>query len=267
MTSQTRALRPADEGRLELEAIVAALSAQYAVATGAKQLVRRARLDTFDRRLRAAGLTLEHQTVASGERLVLGRLEGSSTVAVPVMDLRWPALVDDLPTGPVRDAIAPVTGVRALMVSSDERRRVRLLELHNEDGKTVARVELDEPSSAAIAAAPAQLTVLPLRGYDEQARRAARLLVGLGLRAIQPGADRAPNSAAPTAGTDRAVPASVLLTKALSDNLATMCENLPGLLDDVDTEFLHDFRVAVRRTRATLKLGRPQYLQLKVTWV
>src|SRR5665811_995412 len=143
------------------------------------------------------------------------------------------------------------------MVSSDERRRVRLLELHNEDGKTVARVELDEPSSAAIAAAPAQLTVLPLRGYDEQARRAARLLVGLGLRAIQPGADRAPNSAAPTAGTDRAVPASVLLTKALSDNLATMCENLPGLLDDVDTEFLHDFRVAVRRTRATLKLGRP----------
>src|SRR5665811_1424892 len=143
------------------------------------------------------------------------------------------------------------------MVSSDERRRVRLLELHNEDGKTVARVELDEPSSAAIAAAPAQLTVLPLRGYDEQARRAARLLVGLGLRAIQPGADRAPNSAAPTAGTDRAVPASVLLTKALSDNLATMCEDLPGLLDDVDTEFLHDFRVAVRRTRATLKLGRP----------
>ena len=36
-----------------------------------------------------------------------------------------------------------------------------------------------------------------------------------------------------------------------------MDDNLPGLLDDVDTEFLHDFRVAVRRTRSTLKLGRP----------
>jgi len=35
-----------------------------------------------------------------------------------------------------------------------------------------------------------------------------------------------------------------------------MRENLPGLLDDRDTEFLHDFRVAVRRTRSTLKLGR-----------
>jgi CHAD domain-containing protein len=49
----------------------------------------------------------------------------------------------------------------------------------------------------------------------------------------------------------------VLLAAALSDFLLTMRENLPGLLDDVDTEFLHDFRVAVRRTRATLKLGRP----------
>jgi len=255
MTSPTRALQAADKGRLELEAIVAALSAQYAVVTGAKQLVRRARLDTFDRRLRSAGLTLEHQSVASGERLVLGRLDGSSTVAVPVTDLRWPAPANVLPTGPVRDAIAPVTGIRALMVASDERRRVRRLELHNEDGKTVARVELDEPASAA--AASAQLTVRTLRGYDEQARRAARLLVGLGLRAVEHGEDRETSSAPLTAGTDRAEPARVLLTRALSDFLATMRENLPGLLDDVDTEFLHDFRVAVRRTRATLKLGRP----------
>ncbi|MGH3169966.1 MAG: CHAD domain-containing protein, partial [Trebonia sp.] len=38
--------------------------------------------------------------------------------------------------------------------------------------------------------------------------------------------------------------------------------NVPGVLADIDTEFLHDFRVAVRRTRAALKLfggalGRP----------
>ena len=255
MTSPTRALQAADEGRFELEAIVAALSAAYAVEIGAKQLVCRAGLDTFDRRLRAAGLALDHQRSASGERLVLRRLDGSSTLAVPVTDLRWPAPADVLPTGPVRDAIVPVTGIRALMVASDERRRVRRLELHNEDGKTVARVELDEPASPA--AAPAQLTVRMLRGYDEQARRAERLLIGLGLRAVEHGAGREQAAARATASLDRAVPASVLLTMALSDFLEAMRENLPGLLDDVDTEFLHDFRVAVRRTRATLKLGRP----------
>ena len=34
-------------------------------------------------------------------------------------------------------------------------------------------------------------------------------------------------------------------------------DNLPGTIADIDTEFLHDLRVAVRRTRSTLKLGRP----------
>jgi len=55
---------------------------------------------------------------------------------------------------------------------------------------------------------------------------------------------------------DRNAPATLLLATGLKGVLATMRTNLPGLLDDVDTEFLHDFRVAVRRTRSTLKLGR-----------
>jgi CHAD domain len=251
----TRALQAADHGTLELESVVEVLSAQYAVATGRKRLVRRTRLDTFDHRLGAAGLTLEHQIVASGEWLVLGRLDGSSTVAVPMMDLRWPALADSLPQCSVRDAVTSVTGIRALMVASDEKRRLQRLELHNKDGKTVARVELDEPVSAA--GAPAEVSVRSLLGYDEQARRAARLLTGAGLLAVEHGADPLADSVPPTAPGDRDAAATALLTRVLSDFLATMRENLPGLLNDVDTEFLHDFRVAVRRTRATLKLGRP----------
>jgi CHAD domain-containing protein len=253
MTSPPRALQAADEGQLELEAIVAALSARYVVAAGVRQRIRRVQVDTFDRRLRAAGLTLEHQSTASGERLVLGRPDGSSAAAVPVADLRWPAPADLLP-GPVRDVVAAVSGIRALMVASDERRRVRQLELLNEDGKTVARVELDEPASEA--GAPARLTVRTLRGYEEQAQRAVRILAGLGLRPVESTDDRDPSSSKPTAGADRESPATVLLTRALSEFLATMRANLPGLLDDVDTEFLHDFRVSVRRSRATLKLGR-----------
>src|SRR5450631_734441 len=250
-----RALQAADNGTLEVELIVEVLSAQYAVATGRRRLIRRRRLDTFDHRLGAAGLRLEHQIVASGERLVLGRLDGSSTVAAPVRDLRWPALADSLPQCSLRDAVTAVTGIRALLVVSDEKRRVQRLELHNKNGKTVARVELDEPSSAA--GAPAEVWVRALLGYDEQARRAARLLTGAGLLAAEDSVGTLAGTVPPTAPGDRDAAAAALLTRVLNDFLATMRENLPGLLDDVDTEFLHDFRVAVRRTRATLKLGRP----------
>jgi CHAD domain-containing protein len=261
MISPSRPLQAADDGPLELESIVAALSATFAVAAGSKRLVRRRRLETFDGRLRAAGLTLEHRLTPvrdSGEQLVLGRPDGSSTVAVPVRDLRWPAPVAGLPPGPLRDAIAPVVGIRALMVSSDERRRMRRLELRNEDGKIVARVELDEPASlSAVVAEPARLTVRRLRGYDDQAQRAARLLVSLGLRPVELCDRDESGSAAQAPPTSREADARVLLAAALREFLVTMRENLPGLLNDVDTEFLHDFRVAVRRTRATLKLGRP----------
>jgi len=255
MTSSTKAFQSADAGGLDLAAISAALSGQFVVVTGATQLVWHRRVDTFDRRLRAAGLTLDHQSMGRGERLVLGRLDGSSTVTVPFSGQRWPAPATALPSGPVGDAVVLVAGIRSLMLFSEERRRVRPLELKNHDGKTVVRVELDEPASKT--AGPAQLTVRAMRGYDAPARRSGRLLAGIGLRAVVPDAPDVPDAEPPAALTDRHTPARLLLTSALSAYVATMRDNLPGLLDDVDTEFLHDFRVAVRRTRSTLKLGRP----------
>ena len=110
--------------------------------------------------------------MASGERVVVGRSDAVSPLVAPVKDLRWPAHADVLPPGPVRDAVAGVAGIRALMVVSDEKRRMSRLELRNKDGKTVARVELDEPASAG--RPPGRLTVLTLRGYDDEGRRAAR---------------------------------------------------------------------------------------------
>jgi CHAD domain-containing protein len=250
--------RANDGGQLELVSIVTVLSAKFAVATGSQHFVRRRRLDTFDRRLGAAGLTLEHQSVAGvaeGERLALGQPDGTHLVAVLLKSPRWPAFADVLPPGPVHDAIAPVTGIRALMVASDQGRRVRRLDLRNRDAKIVAWVELDEPGSAT--ALPAQVIVHSLRGYDDQARRAGRLLAGLGLVRVQNVQPVPASSAQETSVPDRSVPAALLLHAALTDFFATMGENLTGVLDDVDTEFLHDFRVSVRRTRATLKLGRP----------
>jgi CHAD domain-containing protein len=265
MTSATRALQAAGQGQFEIKALLAALSSQYTVVAGPKEFVRCVRLDTFDGRLRAAGLTLEHQIVALEERLVLGRLDGSSTVVVPVKDLRWPALADVLPHGPARDLIAPVSGIRALMVASDENRRIQRLSLQNRQGKTVARVELDEPASAA--AAPAQLKVHSLRGYDEQARRADLLVEGLGLRITEQGEKRDAVAVSPVFSPHREAPARVHLAAALSDFLVAMRNNLPGLLEDVDSEFLHDFRVAVRRTRSTLKLGRPSLPEvMRLRW-
>src|SRR6478609_7764503 len=134
MTIPVRALRAGDEGRVELATIVSALSARYVVATVSSRLVRCVQLDTFDRRLRRADLTLEHQRTASYARVVVGMSDAAALVGTPAKGQRWPAHADVLPQGPIRDAVAPVAGIRALMVVSDEKRRMVRLDLRNEDG-------------------------------------------------------------------------------------------------------------------------------------
>ena len=78
-----------------------------------------------------------------------------------------------------------VGGIRALMVVSDEKRRMVRLELRNTDAKTVVRVEVDEP--AARGRRPAgRHACSRSAATTSDARRAERILTGLGLRAVDP---------------------------------------------------------------------------------
>ena len=54
---------------------------------------------------------------------------------------------------------------------------------------------------------------------------------------------------------DPTMPARMALAAVLLQLLDTLEANVPGTVRDIDTEFLHDLRVAVRRTRSALKLG------------
>ncbi len=253
MTSPTRAFQGADEGRLDLDAVARALGERYTIVRAPARSVRRRRLDTADRRLRRAGLSLEYETAPRWRRLVLGRADGSQ-VAELVEELHLPALVDVLPAGPVGAEVAAVAGIRALIAVVDERRAWQRWDLNNTEGKTVVRIDTDEPR--ADDGRPAELAIRGLRGYDDHTRRVARLLLGLGLRPVEPTAP-GPTAVAHRVRVDPDAPAIDLVTRALIEFQTAMRANLPGLLDDVDTEFLHEFRVALRRTRTTLRLARP----------
>ena len=115
------------------------------------------------------------------------------------------------------------------------------------------------------AALPPRMAITEVRGYLSQARRAARLV------ALTPGVQPATESVfvdaldaigrrpgdysnkvdAPIMATMPAPQAAAVILLSLLDTIEV---NVPGVLHDTDTEFLHDLRVSVRRTRAALKL-------------
>jgi CHAD domain-containing protein len=218
--------------------------------------------DTFDWALYRRGLAL----VREGSTY---RLEDRRTGAVharqSVARGSVPRTAAGFATGPVRAAIEPVTTVRALLHIAGIRRDGRRWRLLNADAKTVVRVVAERITLARNGEDRPVLggiTLLPLRGYDEEAAEISRALRRAGaettatplLDAALASAGVKPCAYSGKVDVDLApdLTARQAAVRILRHLLRTMRANEPGIRQDIDTEFLHDFRVAIRRTRSAL---------------
>ena len=247
-----RGARPPGSTALDFEALRELLASSFEVSVGQRRLVRRTAFDTFDRRLARADHRLELVAEAGNERLELSHSGQTLANVVAGTWPRWPAMAAALPDGTLKDHVARLAGIRALLVVGEDRRLVRRAELRNEDCKIVVRLDVDESDDGATP--PPMVTVRALRGYQKEADRAWRLVTTLLVPAT--GEPVAPPAESPSV-VDPKAPARALLAAELTHFLEELRDNLPGTIADIDTEFLHDVRVAVRRTRSLLKLGRP----------
>jgi CHAD domain-containing protein len=240
---------------------------------GAARTWRRTWLDTFDWRLYRAGLTLEQSAGRCGADLVLTGRDGETIAAEHLAGgaVKWPCLLTGLPAGPLRERLEPVAGIRALLPVARAVSRVGELRALDGDAKTIARLAVDTMSVTypASATAAARLTLIPVRGYTghadrlEQALRAqpgvgngseTSLVTALSAAGSRPG--ELPGKASGMLLSPE-LPAARALASILTVLLETIEANVPGTLRDIDTEFLHDLRVAVRWTRSALKLCGP----------
>ena len=251
-------------GTAPAEAAQAVLRPAFTLARGRKRSVRRMWLDTFDWRLHRAGLALEQVTGSGGTEIALTG-DGGERIAVQQANGSWPGQLDHIPPGPVRDRLAPVVGVRALSPVARARSVLQELRVLNDDRKTVVRLTVDR-MSVGEGAVPARLVIAPVRGYQDDADDVARAL------AASPGFAPAtlPPSESALAAAGRhpgdysnrvdvrltaSMPAGQAIALVLLRLLDTIEANVDGVVRDLDTEFLHDLRVSVRRTRSALKLA------------
>jgi CHAD domain-containing protein len=229
-------------------------------------------LDTFDWRLRRAGVLLEYAGERRNGRLLLTKDDGTPLAEQPITGWppRRPVLPEQLPPGPVRDALIPMASPRALLPQVKAISTVHVARLLNSDGKTVARLitnraTVSTPTPSVPAKLPPRLAIAEVRGYHAQASKAAALLAAVPraapatenlLAAARHALGLVPPPAGLDAGITASMPAPVAVARLLLRMLDTLELNIDGVLRDLDTEFLHDLRVAVRRTRSAIKLLR-----------
>jgi CHAD domain-containing protein len=251
---------------LDANTVEARLCEQLSLTVEPARQEQRIYYDTFDWRLYGNNTVLEDCPDGRQHVLVLRAMNSGKPLARDRLSTS-PAFIQDLPPGRLRDELAPVLEMRELLPLAKVRVRVRNLRLLNKDDKTVARVLIEEgtlqPRKGARARPLAgRVALLPVRGYHKPATQITQqlealqlepdrqdpMLTALSMAGITPGdySSKLNLHLDPDVRADQAI--RIILHRLLDVMLA----NEAGTRTGTDTEFLHDFRVAVRRTRSAL---------------
>ncbi|GAB4129992.1 MAG: CHAD domain-containing protein [Rhodothalassiaceae bacterium] len=219
-------------------------------------------LDTPDFRLMRGGYMLCAWPRTG--RLELHRLEDESWLAAADCKTA-PRFAEDLPEGPPWSSISELVAPRALLAMLAFEGRIAHHDMRDEEGKLIARPTLETWRVRAEGAEratvlPLRFALAPLRGYEDEAKRPfkkldmspAEPLATAALRAL--GHDpRDPNGERPPKlGPDMTVAQAALAI--IAHQLSLMRRRESGICEDVDSEFLHEYRLALRRLRSALAL-------------
>ena len=239
--------------------------ARYSEEPGHK--ITRAYLDTFDWLAYQAGGLVEEVNDRQSHRLIWHDLRSGGEVEEHIDQL--PGFAWDLPAGPLRDKLTAVLGVRTLLPVVQVESHVSNLRLLDSEEKTVLRLLLEENRYRGREAGregplASRVLLVPVKGYDKPPRDLARALQALGLESVKANTNLLLEAVA-AAGRRPGDYSSKLnyqlhprtradaATKEIMLGLLNTLEaNVGGTKANLDSEFLHDLRVATRRTRSAL---------------
>ncbi len=250
----------------DLPSLVAGLADRGGLEREPARTFSRTLYDTFDWRLFGRQLVVEHQRDGSLGTLVWRSTDTGEQLARLDVD-EMPRFVWDLPPGPIAERLGDVVEMRALLPLVTVETTRTMLRLVDGEHKTIARVVVDADRIAGRRLLAPVIEVFDVRGYEGSADAVAELIGAQvnvreahddGLVAALEAAGYAPGSYTSKLrlSLDPDAPAIDSWVVVLRALLATLVANEAGLRDDIDSEFLHDFRVAVRRTRSVLGQGR-----------
>ena len=217
--------------------------------------------DTFDWRLYDAELILERfldslQLSNSTSGILLEKWE---LAGKPVSRFAW-----ELPDRHMQHILGPILGERALMPVVSSTRRITPIDVKNSDGKTVVRLQWHEYRIQDQDDEVHLISLSSIRGYDAEAAIVHQALESIGahnnfhdpLFILAPKVGRKPLDYSSRLELHLTPEMSLIeaCQKIFQQLLSAMLQNHAGMRDDIDTEFLHDYRVAIRRTRSALSL-------------
>ncbi len=224
--------------------------------------------DTFDWRLFNRSLTLH----LSGQELTLRRLTNGESID-SIKYASRPVFAWDFPVGSFRKRLQSITRARAVLLLAEVHTQSRTYRVLNTDLKTVARLVYTQVWSQPDINSPLigkYIILQPVRGYPRYEQQLTMELEDIGhttsiIEDIYTSAIKKarikPGSYSPKLGLrlDPSMRSDEAMKTIFRRLLKIMRANEAGIKADVDTEFLHDYRIAIRRTRSALTQTKNVY--------
>ncbi len=218
--------------------------------------------DTFDWRLYNNSFTLSKKESVYG----LSSLKDYQTVAsIHVNQDFIPKFWWDFPSSPFTEYLKPLIDIRALMFLIQTDLQIQPYHILNQDEKIVLKILLKRVNlkqNDKKIKITEMIELQPIRGYQRDFYKIVRILKAtkkinhsfnilkftLDKAGLKPGS----YSSKLNVKLDSKMPARAATKKILKSLLDIIKINKQGVIGDIDTEFLHDYRVAIRRTRSAL---------------
>ncbi len=170
----------------------------------------------------------------------------------------------DLPDGALKSALSGFPELRALTCIGEGQMSRAAIAVLDDLQKTQVRGNLLDLRTESGHVVIIQLE--PLRGYDRAHARVSDMLASMTgstpeVAAICPQLfpDQRPYQAKPDVLLGKTEPAIQVATDIIHTFLNVARQNESGIVADLDTEFLHDYRVSLRRVRSVLSLFKGVY--------
>lgn len=175
----------------------------------------------------------------------------------------------DLGDGPVRQALAGLPPLRSLQVVFAGPLIDQAFALVDDEGKTHCRIQLQKVLGDDGTAIATLATVRGLRGYDKAFNAVVAGLTSSDGRTDEPlGAlysrlvpDRQSYNPKPEIDVSKNEPAFETANEIIATYINTARQNEQGVVEDRDTEYLHDYRVCLRKVRSVVSLFKGVYAE------
>jgi CHAD domain-containing protein len=242
---------------LTAEKFIAKLSNKACTQLVSRQYSLKTYYDSFDWRLYTNGITCEFNRSKAASNLLLRNLENDLIIASTGIK-EVPPFSQQFHSEEIRSVLEPLLEMRALLPVCTLDYEIYHVNIINNDKKTVLRLVIEEHDLF-----NNRVTLQAIKGYDKAVEHITETLITklgfiptnkpLLLTALKL-QGRKPNdySSKLNINLDPDMRADIAAKYIYSYLLKAIKDNEQGTIADTDSEFLHDFRVAVRRTRAGL---------------